>query len=101
MERTTLSKADDSKVNVEDDKVIVNFEAGSTSDYSKGIDFMVAKVDGIKLYAEVEIDDDDMLDNENEKPEAEQRHYDQLKEMIIEQAKENDIDVNRLRFWWD
>ena len=32
---------------------------------------------------------------------SEEYGYDELKEEIINQAKENKIDVKKLEFWWD
>ena len=47
---------------------------------------------GRKIYAEMEIPEDANPDEYG---------YDELKDEIIAQAKENDIDTSLLKFWWD
>lgn len=70
----------------------VTFEGGQGRNTDKAVNYMIADVDGVELYAEVEIPDD---------ADPDEYGYDELKKEIISQAKEHDIDVNQLKFWWD
>lgn len=67
---------------------------GGISRYSnKSVNYMLAEIeDDLELYAEIELPDDDV---------PEEYGYDELKEEIIDQAKENKVDVKKLEFWWD
>lgn len=67
---------------------------GGISRYSnKSVNYMLAEIeDGLELYAEIELPNYDV---------PEEYGYDELKEEIINQAKENKIDVKKLEFWWD
>lgn len=53
---------------------------------------MMAEIDGVELYAEVVLPDEDV---------AEDYGYDELKAEILEQAEENDIPADTLHFWYD
>ena len=54
---------------------------------------MLAEIENnLELYAEIELPNYDV---------PEEYGYDELKEEIINQAKENKIDVKKLEFWWD
>ena len=70
----------------------VDFNGGSGRSTDKAVNYMIANVDGIELYAEIEIPDDSGSDEYG---------YDELKKEIISQAKGQGIDVDRLKFWWD
>ena len=70
----------------------VTFDGGQGRYTDNAVNYMLADVGGVELYAEVEIPDDANPDEYG---------YDELKEEIISQAKEHDIDVNQLKFWWD
>ena len=70
----------------------VTFDGGQGRNTDKAVNYMIADVDGVELYAEVEIPDD---------ADPDEYGYDELKKEIISQAKEHDIDVNQLKFWWD
>ena len=56
------------------------------------VNYMLAEIDGVELYAEMEIPEDANPDEYG---------YDELKEEIIKQAKENKIDTSLLKFWWN
>lgn len=68
----------------------VDFNGGSGRNTDKAVNYMLANVDGIELYAEIEIPDNAGSDEYG---------YDELKKEIISQAKGQGIDVNRLKFW--
>lgn len=75
----------------------------------EGGNYMLAKVtdeDGeeIKLYSMVAFEEfeDDFAENENADMDAfDDFSYPLLKEDIIKQAKENGVDVGRLKFYWN
>ena len=67
-------------------KIRVQYSGGeSRMNPGKAIDYMLAVVDGIELYAEVDAQDDN-------------RSYDELRQEIIAQAETKGIKVSRLRF---
>ena len=68
----------------------VDFNGGSGRIADKAVNYMLANVDGIELYAEIEIPDNAGSDEYG---------YDELKKEIISQAKGQGIDANRLKFW--
>lgn len=70
----------------------VEFSGGPGRNVNAAVNYMLAEVDGIELYAEMEIP---------EKANPDEYGYDELKDEIIAQAKENDIDVSLLKFYWD
>lgn len=70
----------------------VEFNGGQGRKTDTAVNYMLAEVDGIELYAEMEIPEDANPDEYG---------YDELKDEIIAQAKENDIDTSLLKFWWD
>lgn len=70
----------------------VEFNGGQGRQTSAAVNYMLADVDGVELYAEVEIPDDEDPDEYG---------YDELKAEIIAQAKANGIDTSLLKFWWD
>lgn len=75
----------------EDGKIEVEYKAGeSRKNPGEGIDYMLADVDGVELYAEAEPVEGD-----------ETGTYDELRAEIIRQAEENGIDAEKLRFWFD
>ena len=75
----------------EDGKVEVEYKAGeSRKNPGECIDYMLADVDGVELYAEAEPVEGD-----------ETGTYDELRAEIIRQAEENGIDAKKLRFWFD
>jgi len=57
---------------------------------SQGVDYMIVEVDGIELYAETLASETD-----------ETMTYDELKSIIIEQAKEKEISPDALNFMYD
>ena len=70
----------------------VEFSGGPGRNVNAAVNYMLAEVDGIELYAEMEIPEDADMDEYG---------YNELKDEIIAQAKENGIDVSLLKFWWD
>lgn len=70
----------------------VEFSGGPGRNVNAAVNYMLAKIDEIELYAEMEVPEDADFDEYG---------YDELKDEIIAQAKENDIDVSLLKFWWD
>lgn len=85
------------------EKIKVDFNAGESRKRLVGCNYMLAVIeteDGtIELYAEVlESDYDDF--NPDDINDFDDYSYPILKEEIISQAIENDIDIERLEFWW-
>lgn len=70
----------------------VEFNGGQGRKTDAAVNYMLAEIDGVELYAEIEIPEDANPDEYG---------YDELKDEIIAQAKENDIDESLLKFWWD
>ena len=70
----------------------VEFNGGQGRKTDAAVNYMLAEIDGVELYAEMEITEDANPDEYG---------YDELKDEIIAQAKENDIDTSLLKFWWD
>lgn len=70
----------------------VEFNGGQGRKTDIAVNYMLAEIDGVELYAEMEIPEDANPDEYG---------YDELKDEIIAQAKENDIDTSLLKFWWD
>ena len=70
----------------------VEFNRGQGRKTDAAVNYMLAEIDGVELYAEMEIPEDANPDEYG---------YDELKDEIIAQAKENDIDESLLKFWWD
>lgn len=70
----------------------VEFNGGQGRNTDTAVNYMLAEIDGVELYAEMEIPEDANPDEYG---------YDELKDEIIAQAKENDIDTSLLKFWWD
>ena len=70
----------------------VEFNGGQGRKTDAAVNYMLAEIDGVELYAEMEISEDANPDEYG---------YDELKDEIIAQAKENDIDESLLKFWWD
>ena len=70
----------------------VEFNGGQGRKTDTAVNYMLAEIDGVELYAEMEIPEDANPDEYG---------YDELKDEIIAQAKENDIDTSLLQFWWD
>jgi hypothetical protein len=72
------------------DKIKVQYTGGE-SRYQPGVavDYMLADVDGTELYAE--------------RPTAvdEYTNYNELRDDILESARTNGIDTDRLIFWYD
>jgi hypothetical protein len=71
-------------------KVKVEYKGGQSRYGNDAVDYMLAVVDDIELYAELPPVDGD-----------ETGTYDDLKAEIITQAKNHGIDVNRLEFLYD
>lgn len=70
----------------------VEFSGGPGRNVNAAVNYMLAEIDEIELYAEMEVPEDADFDEYG---------YNELKDEIIAQAKENDIDVSLLKFWWD
>ncbi len=70
----------------------VEFSGGPGRNVNAAVNYMLADVDGIELYAEMEVPENANFDEYG---------YDELKDEIIAQAKENGIDESLLKFWWD
>ena len=70
----------------------VEFNGGRGRKTDTAVNYMLAELDGVEQYAEMEIPEDANPDEYG---------YDELKDEIIAQAKENDIDESLLKFWWD
>ena len=70
----------------------VEFNGGQGRKTDAAVNYMLAEIDGVELYAEMEIPEDANPDEYG---------YDELKDEIIAQAKENDIDESLLKFLWD
>ena len=90
-------------------KINVEFNGGESRQNPRvACDYMIAKteIDGekIELYAEVLIDEfceEHDLDYYTDDLEAEDLIYQQLRDEIVEQAKEHGILENALHFIWD
>lgn len=74
-------------------KINVNYQSGEGRDIRGGVDYMLAVVDDVELYAEAAITE--------ETDEAENARYTFLRSEILRQAEEAGIDADRLAFWWD
>lgn len=70
----------------------VEFNGGQGRKTDAAVNYMLTEIDGVELYAEMEIP---------EGANPDEYGYDELKDEIIAQAKENDIDTSLLKFWWD
>ena len=76
----------------------IAFEGGESRMIpGQSVDYMLAEVDGVELYAEAPI----VIIDEDEGTVDESANYEGLKADIIEQAKDNGIDPACLRFLWD
>ena len=90
-------------------KINVEFNGGeSRQNPGVACDYMIAKteIDGeeIELYAEILIDDfckEHGLDYDTDDLEAEDMIYQQLRDDIVEQAREHGILENAMHFSWD
>lgn len=89
-----LWKYYEEQLNVIDEKyqVKVEFNGGEGRQTCEPVNYMLANVDDVELYAEIEIPDDEDPDEYG---------YDELKEDILSQARENNIPEWKLKFWWD
>ena len=67
----------------------VEFNGGQGRKTDAAVNYMLAEIDGVELYAEMEIPEDANPDEYG---------YDELKNEIIVQAKENNIDASLLKF---
>ena len=70
----------------------VEFNGGQGRKTDAAVNYMLAEIDGVELYAEMKIPEDANPDEYG---------YDELKDEIIAQAKENKIDTSLLKFWWN
>ncbi len=71
-------------------KYTVDYKSGeSRMSPGASVDYMLVIVDGVELYAEAIVQDN------------ESANYDELKASIIEQAGKHGIDANSLIFWHD
>ncbi len=71
-------------------KFMVLYARGPSRNWTMDVDYMIVDVDGIELYAEAYID----IENEV-------GTYDCLKEEILRQAEEQEIDTRSLVFVYD
>lgn len=71
-------------------KTQVEYRSGQSRHGDEGVDYMLAVVDGVELYAEAPVD-----------PAEETGAYDYLREQIIAQAEEHGIGADRLAFMYD
>lgn len=74
----------------DDGEILVEYQSGQSRSGEGIADYMRAEVDGVELYAEAEPVEGD-----------ESGTYDELRAEIIRQAEENEIDAEKLRFWFD
>lgn len=77
------------------EKTLVEYSAGQSRHTDKAVDYMLVEIDGVELYAEREISEDEYFE------ELEEARYNELVNDIAYQAEQNGIDVNRLSFWYD
>lgn len=77
------------------EKTLVEYGAGQSRYTDKAVDYMLVEIDGVELYAEREISEDEYFE------ELEEARYNELVNDIAYQAEQNGIDVNRLSFWYD
>lgn len=73
-------------------KYEISFEGGEGRYTTKAVNYMMAEVNGVELYAEVVLPDEDVADDYG---------YEELKAEILEQAAENNIPADTLHFWYD
>ena len=75
-------------------KYRVEFSGGESRQGINGVNYMLVDVDGIELYAEYDVTDvpEDEVDFAG---------YDALKESILSQASESEINKQDLIFWLD
>ncbi|MBT9156993.1 MAG: hypothetical protein DDT37_01998 [Firmicutes bacterium] len=71
-------------------RVTVEYQGGQARLSNEAVDYMLAKVDGIELYAELPCNDRDDCGT-----------YEALKRTILDQAAERGVSSGRLRFWFD
>ena len=72
------------------ERIRVGYRAGPSRLSETTVDYMLAEVDDVELYAEaVNFDEDELAT------------YEELEQAIIEQAKAHGIDPERLLFWLD
>lgn len=65
---------------------------GGVGNNANAVNYMEVAFPDVTLYSEIEIPGDENPDEYG---------YDFLKEEIIRQAKENNINPESLKFWWD
>ena len=70
-------------------KYEVEFNGGESRYGAEAVDYMMADIDGVELYAEAPAG------------ETEEENYEALKAEILDQAKANGIPAESLKFWWD
>ncbi len=71
-------------------KYKVDYQAGEGRYTNGTVDYMLVWVDDIRLYAELPTNEDDECGT-----------YDDLREQILEQAREYEINHEKLEFWFD
>lgn len=72
-------------------KYEVSFLGGESRNSSEAVNYMIADVDGVELYSEIVLPDD----------EDEDYGYDELKGEILQQAQDAGIAADDLKFWYD
>lgn len=70
-------------------KYEVEFNGGESRYGDEAVDYMLADVEGVELYAEAPAG------------ETEEENYEALKAEILDQAEKNGIQASSLKFWWD
>lgn len=73
-------------------KIKVEYSGGQSRLSTKNIDYMLANVNEIELYAEADFDENRTDDTDT---------YEELKAEILLQAKENGVSEERLVFMYD
>lgn len=74
-----------------DSQIEVEYNGGQSRYSTEAVDYMLADVNGIELYAELPATDE---------PDEDENYLD-LKAEILDQAKKNGIPYTKLHFWYD
>lgn len=73
------------------EKVLVEFCGGESGKSNEAVNYMLAVIDGVELYAEIGVPAES----------DEEYGYDDLKAEILRQAEKQHINSNLLTFWFD
>ena len=98
LESDTLNPVDYREIK---EPVAVEFSGGQSREGDTAVNYMLAEIGRVELYAEEPLPED--LDPDDPKATAafDDESYDRLKAEILRQAQEKHIDVSTLKFWWD